>query len=79
MIYLDGKLSYVGQTNNLRNRVNQYQFMWGYGSSLFTPWGQFSSIVMKVRFGEKLGDWAMREVRLISKLQPRLNRRGICG
>jgi len=36
-------------------------------------WGSFDSVVIKARFGDKLGDWAAMEIRLISRLQPPFN------
>jgi hypothetical protein len=72
VIYLDGVLSYVGQTLDLAKRLSAHGIRLGYGVT-FTKWGQFKSVSIKARFGVRLGDWAMREVRLISRLQPPLN------
>lgn len=73
VIYLDGLLSYIGQSSNIRKRFQNYQIRQGYSSLIFTPWGQFESVITKVHFGDKYGDWAMRELRLIKRLQPQLN------
>ena len=72
-IYLDGQLSYVGQCGDLAKRLSAHGIRLGYGSSVITKWGSFASVVIKARFSDKLGDWAMREIRLIDRLQPPLN------
>jgi len=60
-VYVDGQLVYIGQTNNLRERVAYHaghcKFPAGFG--------------LKARFGDRYGDWAMRELRLIRRLSPR--------
>ena len=73
VIYLDGVMSYVGQTRDLSSRMSNHGIRAGYGNSVFTKWGQFKEVIIKARFGDKYGDWAMRELRLISRLQPSLN------
>lgn len=70
VVYLDGKLSYVGQAADLAARMSAHGIRLGYGSSVLTKWGSFSSVVVKARFATVLGDWAMREIRLIYRLQP---------
>ena len=72
-IYLDGRLSYVGQSGDLAKRMSAHGLRLGYGSSCLSVWGEHKSIVVKARFGSAYGDWAMRELRLISRLQPHLN------
>ena len=64
-VYLDAELLYVGQTGNLRER-----FVYHAATKKF-PQGFY----LKVRFGDRYGDWAMRELRLIRRLQPPMNRR----
>lgn len=73
VIYLDGALSYVGQASNLRKRLSSYQIRPSYGASTITPWGAFETVSVKARFASRFGDWAMREARLIQRLQPSLN------
>jgi excinuclease UvrABC nuclease subunit len=73
VIYLDGALSYVGQASDLASRISNHGIRQSYGRSIITKWGNFASVVIKARFGDRLGDWAAREIRLISRLQPPLN------
>lgn len=74
VIYLDGVLSYVGQTNDLRKRIRAHGIdLARYSDGYDTPWGQFDSVEIKARFGTVFGDWAMREARLIARLQPAMN------
>lgn len=75
-IYFDGLLVYVGQTNRLANRFSGHAFRYGFGKEIITPWGECAGdthITIKAKFSERLGDWAMWEIRLISRLQPRFN------
>jgi hypothetical protein len=72
-VYLDGSLSYIGQTTNLKKRFLNYGITTGYGDSFVTPWGSFSTVRVKVRYASKYGDWAMRELRLIRRLKPAFN------
>lgn len=72
-IYLDGKLSYIGQSVNLRSRLSSYRIRPTYGTGYFTPWGQVADVAVKVKIGHRYGDWAMRELRLIRRLQPSMN------
>lgn len=66
-IFVGGNLLYVGQTANLRARIS------GHKAS-----GRFpEEFLIKARFGEKYGDWAMREMRLIRRLRPPMNLRVI--
>lgn len=73
VIYLDGDLAYVGQASDLSTRISAHGIRQGYSNVVHTKWGEFASVVVKARFGDQLGDWAMREIRLIHRLQPRLN------
>jgi hypothetical protein len=75
-IYFDGILVYVGQSNSLSNRFSGHAFRYGYARLIHTPWGDVSvdtKINIKAKFSEKLGDWAMWEIRLIRKLKPTFN------
>lgn len=68
---------YVGQTNNLSARIDRHQIRPGYGAEWHTPWGDVPNVVgvsCKYRLSRRLGDWAMWELRLIHKLQPRFNK-----
>lgn len=68
---------YVGQTLNLKKRMRQHGFRTGHDGMARTPWGNFPDVHIKANFGLKYGDWAMREARLIRRLQPRYNMAGI--
>lgn len=72
-VYLDGELAYVGQCRDMAARMSAHRLRLGYGSSVLAKWGAFKSVVVKARFTSKNGDWAAREIRLIDRLQPRLN------
>lgn len=73
-IYLDGVLSYIGQTASLRKRLAGHKIdLCRYSEHINSTWGQFDKITIKAHFGVKFGDWAMRELRLIRRLQPPLN------
>lgn len=72
-IYLNGTLSYIGQCGDLAKRLSAHGIRLPYGGGVITKWGAFQQVVIKARFGDKLGDWAMREIRLIDRLQPPLN------
>jgi excinuclease UvrABC nuclease subunit len=77
-IYLDGKLSYVGQASNVKERIrfNHRVDVARYSSAIVSPWGRFQTVSVKVRVSKKFGDWAMIELRLIRRLLPRFNNRG---
>ena len=73
VIYLDGALSYIGQASDLAVRMSSHGIRITYGNNYATKWGHFKSVVVKARFSSRLGDWAMREIRLINRIQPPLN------
>lgn len=78
VVYLDGRLTYVGQTNNLRKRLTEHGCEYArYSHATLTPWGRCIDAHVKYRRGEKLGEWLMREYRLIHRLQPAGNRMGV--
>jgi excinuclease UvrABC nuclease subunit len=75
-IYIEHTLVYVGQTIDLRNRIAAYKFRYGYANQVITPWGDHkddSGVYIKFSTSRKYGDWAMRELRLIKRLQPQCN------
>lgn len=72
-IYLDGLLSYVGQSNTPRFRFTQHQFMDIPNEGFRTPWGVFSEMAVKIKYPSKYGMEAMIEKRLIKRLKPRFN------
>lgn len=74
VVFTDGALAYVGQTTDLRKRFLAHRFNYcRYSEDIDTPWGQFASVLIKARFGDHFGDWAMRELRLIRRLAPPQN------
>ena len=74
VIQLDGKTIYVGQTLNLRSRFYAHGIK-PIGEGYKTAWGRLSGdfLGLKVKLGSKYGDWAMREARLVKRLQPVFN------
>jgi len=76
VFFLDGEAVYVGQTSQLKKRLEQHGITWGYDGKLKTPWGSFpttTEATCKFRLSRKIGDWLMWEQRLIWRLQPRYN------
>lgn len=61
----DDSLLYVGQTLNLKSRFYSHRASKAFPKDAY----------IKIRCGDKYGDWAMREVRLIRRLKPPLNQR----
>lgn len=79
VVYVDSKLVYIGQSMNVSKRVKNHEINFArYSSLIQTPWGQFKSLKLKVHYSVKYGDWAMRELRLIKKLNPKFNKVGAC-
>jgi excinuclease UvrABC nuclease subunit len=77
-IYVDGEVSYVGQTDNLAKRMSGHGIQPARYSALTeTPWGAFRNVRGKYRVSQRYGDWAMVELRLLRRLRPRFNRRHI--
>jgi hypothetical protein len=75
-VYFDGDLVYIGQSSSFSNRFSGHAFRYGYGKNIHTPWADVSDttkIDIKVKFSERLGDWAMWEIRLIRRLKPKFN------
>jgi len=68
-------LVYIGSSNNIRKRIQSHDMdPITYSHNLWTPWGIFKDILIKVRSSEKYGDWLFYEARLIKKLRPPKNR-----
>ena len=75
-VYFDNDLVYIGQTNSLSNRFSGHAFRYSYGKTIITPWNEIPNDVMidiKAKFSERIGDWAMWEIRLIRRLKPLFN------
>jgi hypothetical protein len=73
VVYCGGKLVYIGQSSDVNKRIWSYRFRAPWSENIFTPWGQFKSVIIKVSYGSQFGDWAMRELRLIRWLRPPFN------
>jgi hypothetical protein len=76
-IYLGGELVYIGQSANLRNRLQGHYIRFGYANNIRTPWGDFPATVRvsgKAKITKRFGDWAMWELRLIERLRPTFNK-----
>lgn len=75
-IYFDETLVYIGQSCNVANRLASHNFRYGYGRNIITPWGDIPDemlVTVKVGASRRMGDWAMREIRLINRLKPQFN------
>lgn len=76
-IYFDNELVYIGQSNDLGARLVRHGIKFGYARNIHTPWGSVPDsvkVTAKVKRSRRTGDWAMWEIRLIQRLQPRFNR-----
>ena len=71
-IYLDGELSYIGQSSHVRFRFQQHKLT--YCGLSDTKWGSFKIMHVKIKFPSKYGMEAMIEKRLIRRLKPRFNK-----
>ena len=76
VFYLDGMLAYIGQTVDLRARMGMHKIRYSYSNKIITPWGYADKVTIKVAFSSRYGDWAMRELRLIRRLEPKHNLQG---
>lgn len=70
VFYLDGQLTYIGQSADVKKRIASYRLRYGYNNCVLTPWGDAFTVHVKIRYSLRYGDWAMRELRLIKRLQP---------
>lgn len=66
VIYLDGVLSYVGSTINLRQRIRHH-------AQKRKAW-QGKHWLIKAKRSIQFGDWLMAEIRLIKRLNPPFNK-----
>ena len=73
VIYGDDEILYIGQAMDVKKRIKSHGIYSRYTESFFTPWGQYGRVKIKIHYGVKYGDWAMRELRLIRRLQPKCN------
>lgn len=72
-------LFYIGETANMRARVHQHGIVLArYSNSYQTAqFGWIGDLVIKVSYSARFGEESMRERRLIRRLQPPLNFRGL--
>lgn len=76
VIFIDGVAVYIGQSANIRGRLQQHRFTWGYDGELKTPWASFEygrQLTGRAKISRRFGDWAMWELRLIRRLRPAYN------
>jgi predicted GIY-YIG superfamily endonuclease len=71
VFYLHGKIVYIGQTENLLQRFRSHEAK--------SPWFSSVGLTLKFKLSRRFGDWAMTEVRLIKRLKPEWNRRGVAS
>jgi hypothetical protein len=79
VVIVDGRVLYVGQSENIRTRVGSDHSIRCLDGILKTPWGDFpvrDKFQIKFKISRCLGDWAMWEVRLIKRLRPECNTKG---
>lgn len=72
-------LIYIGETTNMRARMHQHSFVCSrYSLSYRTvQFGLISNPTIKVKYARKIGQEAMWERRLIRRLRPLRNQRGV--
>lgn len=79
-ILFDGVVAYVGSSAYLRWRINAHKLRPGYIVDTFhTPWGLFRvrDLVVKIKPSIRRGEWLYDEYRLIARLRPVFNIRGM--
>lgn len=74
VVYLGGKLVYVGSSWSLAERF-PYHKMRCVEGVWCTPWGGSVNLTVKYKKPARFGDWLMDEVRLIRRLKPSGNKR----
>lgn len=83
-IYIDGSLVYVGSSENLYTRllIHRAKFQLVVpdklgGPFIQTQFGLCSKVTAKVWLSRRFGDWLMLEARLIRRIKPSGNVRGV--
>ena len=66
----EGRVVYVGQTTNLKARLSQYWMRWSYITNGWWIDPRLAGAAVKISPSKRHGDWLMRELRLIRRLQP---------
>lgn len=80
VVLISGLAVYVGSSNKLKRRLKQHGFFNDYDGYTYTPWGKFpwaQPVTLKVKYPKKHGAHLMLEYRLIRKLRPKFNIRGV--
>lgn len=71
VLYVKGKLVYIGQTSNLKLRIRAHYAKGGLRGL------EWADVRIKAKLGRRYGCWAMDEIRLIDRLQPSWNRSSV--
>ena len=75
VVYGNDEIIYIGSSNSIRKRITSYSFNYcKYSCPVKTPWGNYLKLKLKARYTKKYGEWAMIELRLIRRLQPKHNK-----
>lgn len=72
VIFILGKLSYVGETRNLKSRIFAHRH-----KGMLAGDVDLESVHIKAKISRRFGDWATDEVRLIERLRPPMNLKGV--
>lgn len=72
-IFIDGRLAYVGQTENVKFRFRHHS------SKGILKNVDVDRIKVRVKLSRRFGEWAMAEIRLIKRLCPTFNRAKIAS
>jgi excinuclease UvrABC nuclease subunit len=75
VIFNDTNLSpvYIGHSNTPKKRLSQH-ICEATKKGYETPWGNESSVYIKIKYSKKYGQEAMLEKRLIRKILPKFNK-----
>lgn len=73
-LYVNGRVVYVGQTDNLYRRIPHHLRIRGYSNWITTPWGQFPDVLVKCKRVDKPASRYRLEAKLIARLGPKFNR-----
>lgn len=73
----DNAVVYVGQAADVKSRIRNHKIdCQKYSSNIYTPWKIYppaTKLTVKIKYQRLLGDYAMREIRLIHRLKPCFN------
>lgn len=76
VIYRGRRIIYIGSSTRMRHRWSAHCLdacPAMYHMKAAKPWPLFDSLSGKYSLSRRLGDWAMREIRLISRIKPKMN------